>query len=229
MIVDLLKLTSYVVGYGAQYRKVYLERRENCFSTWSCLIVIIAQVMNLVYGLFSSIDVPIVIRSMVMLMVQLALVELLTRVKREQRMLPSTLFHRLSFRWKHFRRYFWQWDDFMSYVYVTICFGVLLCVWTFVMSFLPFFSGYLGLLNAVARLTSAFFAVPQCFLNRSEGVEGLSWVLVVAWLFGDVLVIFTTPMEKWFPLVCSLIQLVCLATILYQKFAYKRMFKAHEY
>ena len=81
------------------------------------LLLILGNVLRLVFFWLAPFDATFAVQSVVMVAVQLAMIELITRVRREQRMLPSTLFLRISFRWKNLQRYFWQWDDFMSYVY----------------------------------------------------------------------------------------------------------------
>merc|ERR1711991_1294802 len=172
-----------IVGYVFQYRRIQLEKRDT-FSTYVSLLLIVSNLLRLFFFWLAPFDATFAVQSVVMIVMHLALVELITRVRREQRMLPSTLFLRISFRWKNFQRYFWQWDDFPSYVYFLGAFTAVMTVVTFIGRYVPWYTETLGLASLGLE---AMQAVPQWLRNREEGVgvEGLSLVLVASWMVGD--------------------------------------------
>ena len=166
-----------------------------------------------------------------MVVVQLAMVELVTRVRTQQRMLPSTLFLRITWRWKDLQRYFWQWDDFFSYVYFLLALTGVLTLVTLVGRYVP---GYAEALGLVSLGLEAFQALPQFLRNRQEGVgvEGLSLVLVGAWIVGDSV---KTAYFAWHPslprqfVMGGVIQLLVDTAICYQVWAYRRRHKDHAF
>lgn len=228
-VVNAFILVAPVVGYAFQYKKIMTEKRDT-FSTLVSLVVLISQVLRILFFWLSPYDNVFFAHSILMIVTQLALLELITRVRREQRMLPSTLFHTFSFRWKQFRRYFWQWDDFLSYVYFLVSFAVVSFCFSYVASMVPLYTDLLGF---VSLLLESFLAVPQLLRNHSEGVDGLSPVLVGAWTIGDmtkVMYFFMSPLPMQF-LLCSLLQAGVDVFIVVQMIMFRRSrrFKAHEY
>merc|ERR1712000_335959 len=134
------------VGYAFQYRRISLEKRDT-FSTHVSLLLILGNVLRLVFFWLAPFDATFAVQSVVMVAVQQAMIELITRVRREQRMLPSTLFLRISFRWKNLQRYFWQWDDFMSYVYFVGAFAGVAVAVSLIGQYIPLYAETVGLVS----------------------------------------------------------------------------------
>lgn len=177
---------------------------------------------------------------------QLALLELVTRVRREQRMLPESLFHCFTLRWKvsvlrvflptpshhpqHLRRYFWQWDDFPSYLYfltlATAATVAVLHAW----AYLPLYGALCWLLDGAALICDAVALLPQVLRNAAEGnaeVVARSFVgaqagLALARL---LLLLLTGYMEL---AACEAVRLVLVGALAWQMHRYRRN-KAHEY
>lgn len=207
-----------------------LEKRDT-FSTHVSLVLIVSNVLRLFFFWISPFETALAVQSALMVVVQMTMVELVTRVRREQRMLPSTLFLRISFRWKNLQRYFWQWDDFASYCYFLVAFAVIVGLLTMLGSYIPGFSWLLGL---TALGVEAMQAVPQWIRNRQEGVsvEGLSLVLVGSWLLGDLIKAIYFGTHSTLPqqfLFGALVQLVVDVAICYQMWAYRRKYKDHAF
>jgi solute carrier family 66, member 2 len=230
LLLDAALVTLPAVGYGFQYRRIQLEKRDT-FSTYVSLVLIVSNVLRLFFYWLAPFDVTFAVQAVVMVAVQLALVELITRVRREQRMLPSTLFLRISWRFKDLQRYFWQWDDFLSYVLFLAAFSAVMVPVCLVGQFVPWFAESLGL---VSLGLEAMQGMPQLVRNRQEGVgvEGLSWVLVGAWLVGDVAKSIYFALHAQLPrqfLVGGVIQVGVDLVIVYQMWAYRRRYKDHSY
>ena len=230
LLVDAALVALPAVGYGFQYRRIQLEKRDT-FSTYVSLVLIVSNVLRLFFFWLAPFDGALAVQSVVMVAVQLALVELITRVRREQRMLPSTLFLRISWRFKDLQRYFWQWDDFLSYVMFLSAFSVALVPVCLVGQYIPWFVQLLGL---VSLGLEAMQGIPQLVRNRQEGVgvEGLSWVLVLAWLIGDIAKSIYFALHAQLPqqfLVGGIIQVCVDLVIVYQMWAYRRRYKDHAF
>jgi hypothetical protein len=222
-----------VAGFLAQYRQTHKDKRDVVSTGVSFLVV-----FGAVGGLLGSVSAGRgagwldVAAAGVAVAVQLALLELVTRLRREQRMLPSSCYLRISFRWKYLQRYFWQWDDFPSYLYFLAALGAGLAVVAALGRVVP---GVAEALAGVALLAEAGQAAPQWWRNRREGVEGLSRVAVGLWLAGALAAVAVSAAEGFggamalLRLASSVAQAVVLMAIVYQLVAYKRKFKSHDF
>jgi hypothetical protein len=211
-----------------QYRRIKLEKRDS-FSTYVSFILIVSNILRIFFYWVAPFDFVYVLQAVVMIVVQLVLLELITRVRREQRMLPSSLFLRISFRWKNLQRYFWQWDDFPSYCYFLGAMTAGVGLLTLVGQYIPWYAEGLGF---VSLFMESMLAVPQFLRNRQEGVEGLSWILVGSWTVGDVAKTIFFAIHPDLPrqfLMCGLIQILVDGGIIYQMWAYRRQYKSHEF
>ncbi len=221
-----------VAGFLVQYRQTHKDKRD-VLSTGVSLLAMVGAVGGLLYEASAGRTVAWTHASAVVVAVavQLALLELVTRLRREQRMLPASCYLRISFRWKYLQRYFWQWDDFPSYLYFLAALGAGLAAVAALGRVVPWVPEALG---AAALLAEAGQLVPQWWRNRQEGVEGLSRVAVGLWLAGALVAVAGAALGGGgsggtLRLAASVAHAAVLLAIVYQLVAYKRKFKSHDF
>ncbi len=221
-----------LAGFAVQYRQTRKDKRDS-YSTAVALLVIVAQIGGLLFyaSAGEAIEAGTAATCVVAVAVQLALLELVTRLRREQRMLPSSCYLRISFRWKYLQRYFWQWDDFPSYLYFLAVLVVALLGWAGAGRIIP---GVAEGLGALAAAAAAAQGAPQWWRNRREGVEGLSRIAVGLWLAGAATSVLSelggdAARLATLRLVAAAVNVVVLAGVAYQLVAYRHKFKSHDF
>ena len=230
-----------LVGFLVQYRQTHKDKRD-AVSSGVSLLVIAGTVGGLLHEVSAGRTVgwATAAAAVAVVAVQLALLELVTRLRREQRMLPASCYLRISFRWKYLQRYFWQWDDFPSYLYFLAAAAAALAAVAALGRAVP---GVPEALGAAALLAEAAQAVPQWWRNRREGVEGLSRAAVGLWLAGALAGAAAAAAGgggggggaavaaalQWLRVAVATAHAVVLLAIVYQLAAYKRKFKSHDF
>eukprot|EP01001_Neometanema_parovale_P005889 NODE_2289_length_1456_cov_110.602401_g2174_i0.p2 GENE.NODE_2289_length_1456_cov_110.602401_g2174_i0~~NODE_2289_length_1456_cov_110.602401_g2174_i0.p2 ORF type:complete len:187 (+),score=22.13 NODE_2289_length_1456_cov_110.602401_g2174_i0:821-1381(+) len=81
-------------------------------------------------------------------------------------------------------RYFWMWEDLLSYIASIILICAMLLPFVLLLRPFPMFIEVLGFLSLSVEST---LAMPQFVENfRRRSTEGLSYILVATWCIGDV-------------------------------------------
>ncbi|XP_059751008.1 solute carrier family 66 member 2 isoform X2 [Balaenoptera ricei] len=206
-----------VVPYIPQYRDIRRTQNAEGFSTYVCLVLLVANILRILFWFGRRFEAPLLWQSVVMILAMLLMLKLCTEV----RVASELTVHRRVFADLE-PRHFWRWSRFGDYVQCVLAFsGVAGCV-TYLSLDSALFVESLGFL---AVLTEAMLGVPQlCRNHRHRSTEGMSIKMVLMWTSGDT---FKTAyfLLNGAPLqfsVCGLLQVVVDLAILGQAYVFTR-------
>uniref|UniRef100_A0A671SRH6 Solute carrier family 66 member 2 n=1 Tax=Sinocyclocheilus anshuiensis TaxID=1608454 RepID=A0A671SRH6_9TELE len=223
-----------VVPYIPQYRDIRRTQNAEGFSTYVCLVLLVANILRILFRLGRYFETPLLWQSIIMIITMLIMLNLCTSVrmatelntkrrsftatdsKDEEIKVPKRLF--LDFDWN----YFWSWSRFVDYLQCVLAFMVLAAYVTYLLLDSVLFVESLGFL---AVFTEAMLGTPQLYCNyRNKSTEGMSIKMVLMWTSGDTFktgyfLLTQAPMQFW---ICGLLQVCVDFAILFQVYYYSR-------
>ncbi|XP_065788331.1 solute carrier family 66 member 2 isoform X1 [Muntiacus reevesi] len=224
-----------VVPYIPQYRDIRRTQNAEGFSTYVCLVLLVANILRILFWFGRRFESPLLWQSVVMILTMLLMLKLCTEVRvanelnlkrrvfsaadnkdGEVRVPPRRPF--LDFDPHHF----WHWSSFADYVQCVLAFTGVAGYITYLSIDSALFVETLGFL---AVLTEAMLGVPQLYRNhRHQSTEGMSIKMVFMWTSGDT---FKTAyfLLNGAPLqfsVCGLLQVLVDLAILGQAYVFTR-------
>uniref|UniRef100_A0A8C2SEW2 Solute carrier family 66 member 2 n=1 Tax=Capra hircus TaxID=9925 RepID=A0A8C2SEW2_CAPHI len=185
-----------VVPYIPQYRDIRRTQNAEGFSTYVCLVLLVANILRILFWFGRRFESPLLWQSVVMILTMLLMLKLCTEVRvanelnlkrrvfsaadnkdGEVRVPPGQSF--LDFDPHHF----WHWSSFADYVQCVLAFTGVAGYITYLSIDSALFVETLGFL---AVLTEAMLGVPQLYRNhRHQSTEGMSIKMVLMWTSGD--------------------------------------------
>ncbi|XP_059975426.1 solute carrier family 66 member 2 isoform X2 [Mesoplodon densirostris] len=206
-----------VVPYIPQYRDIRRTQNAEGFSTYVCLVLLLANILRILFWFGRRFEAPLLWQSVVMILAMLLMLKLCTEVRAASELnVKRRVF--ADFNPQHF----WHWNSFGDYVQCVLAFtGVAGCV-TYLSIDSALFVESLGFL---AVLTEAMLGMPQlCRNHRHQSTEGMSIKMVLMWTSGDT---FKTAyfLLNGAPLqfsVCGLLQVLVDLAILGQAYVFTR-------
>lgn len=176
LIISGFFLLGPLAQYYPQYRAIEKGQGE-AFSPLICFILLASNILRLFYRLGKVFDDTLVYQSIIMIFVQLTMMEVVCRSRRSKKSKDAKSFFDFDL------AYFWQWDDFFSYVaFLGSC--------SFIMAILCFLfvqnTLFVEGLGYVALFIEAMLAVPQIYRNHYQGTTGLSEAMIWSWAIGDL-------------------------------------------
>ncbi|XP_067554873.1 solute carrier family 66 member 2 isoform X2 [Pseudorca crassidens] len=206
-----------VVPYIPQYRDIRRTQNAEGFSTYVCLVLLVANILRILFWFGRRFEAPLLWQSVVMILTMLLMLKLCTEVRVANGLnLKRRVFADLD------PQHFWHWDSFGDYVQCVLAFtGVAGCV-TYLSIDSALFVESLGFL---AVLTEAMLGMPQlCRNHRHQSTEGMSIKMVLMWTSGDT---FKTAyfLLNGAPLqfsACGLLQVLVDLAILGQAYVFTR-------
>ncbi|XP_039695070.1 solute carrier family 66 member 2 isoform X3 [Pteropus medius] len=222
-----------VVPYIPQYRDIRRTQNADGFSTYVCLVLLVANILRILFWFGRRFEAPLLWQSIVMTGAMLLMLKLCTEVraaselsarrhffaaadnKDEETKVPPRRPH-LDFDPRHF----WHWSSFADYVQCVLAFTGAAGYITYLSIDSAVFVETLGFL---AVLLEAMMGVPQlCRNHRHRSTEGMSIKMVLMWTSGDT---FKTAyfLLNGAPLqfsVCGLLQVLVDLAILAQAYAF---------
>ncbi|EAW66636.1 solute carrier family 66 member 2 [Homo sapiens] len=206
-----------VVPYVPQYRDIRRTQNADGFSTYVCLVLLVANILRILFWFGRRFESPLLWQSAIMILTMLLMLKLCTEVR---------VANELNARRRSFTdfdpHHFWQWSSFSDYVQCVLAFTGVAGYITYLSIDSALFVETLGFL---AVLTEAMLGVPQLYRNhRHQSTEGMSIKMVLMWTSGDA---FKTAyfLLKGAPLqfsVCGLLQVLVDLAILGQAYAFAR-------
>uniref|UniRef100_A0A2K6PQD2 Solute carrier family 66 member 2 n=1 Tax=Rhinopithecus roxellana TaxID=61622 RepID=A0A2K6PQD2_RHIRO len=217
-----------VVPYVPQYRDIRRTQNADGFSTYVCLVLLVANILRILFWFGRRFESPLLWQSAIMILTMLLMLKLCTEVR---------VANELNARRRSFAgdsgetkatliyfdpHHFWQWSSFWDYVQCVLAFTGVAGYITYLSIDSTLFVETLGFL---AVLTEAMLGVPQLYRNhRHQSTEGMSIKMVLMWTSGDA---FKTAyfLLKGAPLqfsVCGLLQVLVDLAILGQAYAFAR-------
>ncbi|MEQ2310283.1 hypothetical protein AMECASPLE_007278 [Ameca splendens] len=172
-----------VVPYIPQYRDIRQTQKAEGFSTYVCLVLLVANILRILFRFGHYYEMPLLWQSIIMIGTMLVMLNLCTNVrmaselstkrrsflatdnKDEEVRIPKRLF--LDFDWT----YFWSWSRFMDYVQCVLAFTLVAAYITYLLLDSALFVETLGFL---AVFTEAMLGTPQLYCNyQNKSTEGM--------------------------------------------------------
>ncbi|XP_052441088.1 solute carrier family 66 member 2-like isoform X1 [Carassius gibelio] len=222
-----------VVPYIPQYRDIRRTQNAEGFSTYVCLVLLVANILRILFRFGRFFETPLLWQSIIMIITMLIMLNLCTSVrltselntkrrsftadsKDEEIKVSKRLF--LDFD----RNYFWSWSGFVDYLQCVLAFTVLAAYVTYLLLDSVLFVESLGFL---AVFTEAMLGTPQLYCNfQNKSTEGMSIKMVLMWTSGDTFksgyfLLTQAPVQFW---ICGLLQVCVDLAILFQVYFYSR-------
>ncbi|KAM4614541.1 solute carrier family 66 member 2-like [Discoglossus pictus] len=204
-----------VVPYIPQYQEIKRTSNADGFSTWVCLVLLVANILRIFFWFGKFFEFPLLLQSILMIITMLTVLNLCCTIQ---------TVNRVSTKQYHFTdfdlQYFWKWSRFEDYL--QFCFALALsgAVLTYVfLDTAPFVEG----VGLVALLMEAGLGLPQLLQNfKNRSTRGMSVKMVLLWTAGDFFktiyfIIRQTPAQFW---LCGTLQICLDAAILLQVYHY---------
>ncbi|XP_067111920.1 solute carrier family 66 member 2 isoform X1 [Osmerus mordax] len=223
-----------VVPYIPQYRDIRRTQNAEGFSTYVCLVLLVANILRILFRFGRYFETPLLWQSIIMIATMLIMLNLCTNVrmatelntkrrsftatdiKEEEIKVPKKLF--LDFDWSHF----WSWSRFVDYLQCVLAFTLLAAYITYLFLDSSVFVETLGFL---AVFTEAMLGTPQLYCNyQNKSTQGMSIKMVLMWTSGDTFktvyfLLTQAPVQFW---TCGLLQVAVDIAILFQVYYYSR-------
>uniref|UniRef100_A0A8C2BKF8 Solute carrier family 66 member 2 n=1 Tax=Cyprinus carpio TaxID=7962 RepID=A0A8C2BKF8_CYPCA len=206
-----------VVPYIPQYRDIRRTQNAEGFSTYVCLVLLVANILRILFRFGRYFETPLLWQSIIMIVTMLIMLNLCTSV----RMATELSTKRRSFTdfdWN----YFWSWSRFVDYLQCVLAFTVLAAYVTYLLLDSVLFVESLGFL---AVFTEAMLGTPQLYCNyQNKSTEGMSIKMVLMWTSGDTFktgyfLLTQAPVQFW---ICGLLQVCVDLAILFQVYYFSR-------
>ncbi|KAM9415537.1 solute carrier family 66 member 2 isoform 2-T2 [Salvelinus alpinus] len=206
-----------VVPYIPQYRDIRRTQNAEGFSTYVCLVLLVANILRILFRFGRYFETPLLWQSIVMIATMLIMLNLCTNV-RVATELQTKRRSFTDFDWSHF----WSWSRFVDYLQCVLAFTLLAAYVTYLLLDSSVFVESLGFL---AVFTEAMLGMPQLYCNyQNKSTEGMSIKMVMMWTSGDTFktgyfLLTEAPVQFW---TCGLLQVGVDIAILFQVYYYSR-------
>ncbi|KAM8967486.1 solute carrier family 66 member 2 isoform 3-T3 [Pelodytes ibericus] len=204
-----------VVPYIPQYRDIRRTQNAEGFSTYVCLMLLVANILRILFWFGRHFESPLLWQSIIMIVTMLLMLKLCTEV----RVANDLTTKRRSFT-DFDVGFFWHWSRFTDYVQCVLAF-------TGVIGYITYLSLdsvlYVETLGFLAVFTEAMLGVPQLYRNhQNSSTEGMSIKMVLMWTSGDTFktVYFVLNQAPFQFTICGLLQVFVDITILLQVYLY---------
>ncbi|XP_028908940.1 solute carrier family 66 member 2 isoform X3 [Ornithorhynchus anatinus] len=204
-----------VVPYIPQYRDIKRTQNADGFSTYVCLVLLVANVLRILFWFGRPFESPLLWQSVIMTATMLLMLKLCTDVR---------VANDLSGKRRAFTdfdlHHFWRWSRFSDYVQCLLSFAVVAGYLTYLSLDSVLFVETLGFL---AVFTEAMLGLPQLYRNhQNRSTEGMSIKMVLMWTSGDTFktVYFILNQAPFQFSVCGLLQVCVDVAILLQVHLY---------
>ncbi|KAM9102230.1 solute carrier family 66 member 2 isoform X2 [Sarcophilus harrisii] len=204
-----------VVPYIPQYRDIKRTQNAEGFSTYVCLVLLVANILRILFWFGRHFESPLLWQSIVMIFTMLLMLKLCTEVR---------VTNELNLKRRSFAdfdlHYFWHWSKFTDYVQCVLAFTGVTGYITYLSLDSALFVETLGFL---AVFTEAMLGVPQLYRNyQNRSTEGMSIKMVLMWTSGDTFktVYFILNQAPFQFSICGLLQVLVDMAILLQVYLY---------
>ncbi|XP_007253120.1 solute carrier family 66 member 2 isoform X2 [Astyanax mexicanus] len=206
-----------VVPYIPQYRDIQRTQNAEGFSTYVCLVLLIANILRILFRFGRYFETALLWQSIIMITTMLIMLNLCTSVR---------VATELSTKRRSFTdfdcSYFWVWSRFVDYLQCVFAFTLVAAYLTYLLLDSVLFVELLGFL---AVFTEAMLGTPQLYCNyQNKSTEGMSIKMVLMWTSGDTFktgyfLLTQAPMQFW---ICGFLQVCVDMAIMSQVYYYSR-------
>ncbi|XP_068117656.1 solute carrier family 66 member 2-like [Hyperolius riggenbachi] len=206
-----------VVPYIPQYQEIKRTSNTEGFSTWVCLVLLVANILRIFFWFGKFFEFPLLLQSIVMVSTMLAILSLSCSLQSVNQVSTKQHFF-TDFQLAHF----WKWSRFEDYLQFCLSLTIGGALITYVLLDVPIYVEGIGLL---ALMTEAALGLPQFLQNvRNRSTRGMSVKMVLLWMLGDCyktayFIIKGTPAQFW---LCGSLQIGLDVAILLQVYYYNQ-------
>ncbi|XP_060100085.1 solute carrier family 66 member 2 isoform X2 [Heteronotia binoei] len=204
-----------VVPYIPQYRDIKRTQNAEGFSTYVCLVLLVANILRILFWFGRHFESPLLLQSIIMIITMLLMLKLCTEVR---------VTNELNIKRRSFSDfdliYFWHWSKFTDYVQCVLAFTGVTGYVTYLSLDSIIFVETLGFL---AVFTEAMMGFPQLYRNyQNRSTEGMSVKMVLMWTSGDTFktVYFLLNQAPFQFSICGLLQVFVDIAILMQVYLF---------
>ncbi|XP_029446673.1 PQ-loop repeat-containing protein 1 isoform X2 [Rhinatrema bivittatum] len=167
-----------VVPYIPQYRDIKRTQNAEGFSTYVCLMLLVANILRIHFWFGRHFESPLLWQSLIMIVTMLLMLKLCTEVR---------VVNEINTKRRAFADFdlncFWHWSRFTDYVQCVLTFTAVTGYVTYLSLDSVLFVETLGFL---AVFTEAMLGIPQLYRNhQNRSTEGMSIKMVLMWTSGD--------------------------------------------
>ncbi|XP_044266704.1 solute carrier family 66 member 2 isoform X2 [Tribolium madens] len=206
-----------VIPYIPQYRQIRKTQDAEGFSLLVCLALLVANTLRIMFWFGKHFEYPLLIQSIIMNVTMFVMIHLCVRVRNRNQLMQARQRIFTDFDIK----YFWNWNDFQSYIDCMLVFTIATSILMYVFIDKIIFVELMGFL---AVFTEAMLGTPQLVKNfKSKSTEGMSVSMVIMWTCGDVFktlyfLLREAPIQFW---ICGSVQVAVDVLILLQVYIYR--------
>lgn len=222
-----------VVPYIPQYRDIRRTQNTEGFSTYVCLMLLVANILRILFWFGRHFESPLLWQSIIMILTMLMMLKLCTEVRVANELnLKRRSFAASDSKDEEFKppprrsfldfdmNSFWHWSRFTDYLQCVLSF-------TFVTGYITYlcldFVLFVETLGFLAVFTEAMLGIPQLYHNhQNRSTEGMSVKMVLMWTSGDTFktVYFIINQAPFQFSICGLLQVFVDIAILLQVYFY---------
>ncbi|NWV21485.1 PQLC1 protein, partial [Origma solitaria] len=222
-----------VVPYIPQYRDIRRTQNAEGFSTYVCLVLLVANILRILFWFGRHFESPLLWQSIIMIITMLLMLKLCTEVRVSNELnVKRRSFAATDSKDEEIKappkrsyldfdlNYFWHWSKFTDYVQCVLTFTGVTGYITYLWLDSSLFVETLGFL---AVFTEAMLGVPQLYRNyQNRSTEGMSIKMVLMWTSGDTFktVYFILNQAPFQFSICGLLQVFVDIAILLQVYLY---------
>ncbi|KAI8096241.1 uncharacterized protein BX664DRAFT_290996 [Halteromyces radiatus] len=186
-----------VIGYIDQYRLINQTKTSTGFHPKTCAILLFANILRIFFWFGKRFDTTLLIQSIVMIVSQLILLELVIRYRPtptlmsddddDDESLSIEADHPWQRAWQQ-RHSFWNWPTFLDYLNFLLAFTTCISLLYVFFRHVPSLIELLGLISLGIEST---LPLPQCISNyKNRSTAGFSLLVLMSWFFGDSFKVF---------------------------------------
>ncbi|NWY55538.1 PQLC1 protein, partial [Chionis minor] len=222
-----------VVPYIPQYRDIRRTQNAEGFSTYVCLVLLVANILRILFWFGRHFESPLLWQSIIMIITMLLMLKLCTEVRVSNELnIKRRSFAAADSKDEEIKappkrsyldfdlNYFWHWSKFTDYVQCVLTFT---CVTGYITYLWLDSSLFVETLGFLAVFTEAMLGVPQLYRNyQNMSTEGMSVKMVLMWTSGDTFktVYFILNQAPFQFSICGLLQVFVDIAILLQVYLY---------
>ncbi|XP_033010648.1 solute carrier family 66 member 2 isoform X1 [Lacerta agilis] len=222
-----------VVPYIPQYRDIKRTQNAEGFSTYVCLVLLVANILRILFWFGRHFESPLLLQSIIMIITMLLMLKLCTEVRVTNELnIKRRSFSAADSKDEEIKtppkrsfldfdlNYFWHWNKFTDYVQCVLAFTGVTGYITYLSLDSTIFVETLGFL---AVFTEAMLGIPQLYRNyQNRSTEGMSVKMVLMWTSGDTFktIYFLVNQAPFQFSICGLLQVFVDMAILLQVYFY---------
>lgn len=223
-LLNLIIVFGPIVGFIPQYNEIKKSRDSNAFSTLICFILLVSNTLRIFFWFGKRFDYSLLFQSIVMIVAQLLLLELIVRIKKSQNVsstnkkgiqIPSID--------RSYINNFWNWANFEDYLSFLIFLAGILTIFT-IFNGLYFHSMLMfEFIGSMSLIIESTLGMPQLYRNWiNKSSKGLRFELILSWFAGDIFktIFFIAKRSPVQFVACGLVQIIVDLAIMSQMMYY---------